>query len=102
MRVDYTSLFGGSAETLPAYDPISRWQALLPGFDATHHLTGPTLVTNNRLDTHITAHHWLTPETRTVHGHYTANITAGKSPPSPSRPSTNPATSTSQRPPPNA
>lgn len=29
----------------PPHDLIERWRALLPGFDATQHLTGPVVVT---------------------------------------------------------
>jgi SnoaL-like domain len=45
VAVDYTSLWGGEAETLSVDELIGRWQRLLPGFDATQHLTGPILVT---------------------------------------------------------
>lgn len=44
VRIDYTSLFGGVAETLPVDGLLERWQALLPGFDATQHQIGPVLV----------------------------------------------------------
>jgi SnoaL-like domain len=43
--VDYTSLWGGEAETVTVDELIGRWQGLLPGFDATQHLTGPIVVT---------------------------------------------------------
>lgn len=46
VATDYTSLFGGQAETLAADELVTRWQGLLPGFDATQHLTGPVLVTD--------------------------------------------------------
>jgi hypothetical protein len=44
VRLDYTSLFGGSATSLPADQLVANWRALLPGFDATQHLIGPILV----------------------------------------------------------
>ena len=44
VRIDYTSLFGGSAARLPADQLVANWRALLPGFDATQHLLGPILV----------------------------------------------------------
>lgn len=44
VRLDYTSLWGGSAETVAATEVVTRWQGLLPGFDTTQHLTGPVLV----------------------------------------------------------
>ncbi len=47
VAVDYTSLFGGSAETLAADTLVDRWRGLLPGFDATQHLIGPVIVTEN-------------------------------------------------------
>jgi hypothetical protein len=47
VAVDYTSLFGGNAETLAADSLLERWRGLLPGFDATQHLIGPVIVTEN-------------------------------------------------------
>jgi SnoaL-like domain len=47
VAVDYTSLFGGSAETLASDSLLERWRGLLPGFDATQHLIGPVIVTGN-------------------------------------------------------
>ncbi|PRX49134.1 SnoaL-like protein [Prauserella shujinwangii] len=44
VRLDYTDLFGGEVETVPGDEVVRRWQGLLPGFDATQHLTGPLLV----------------------------------------------------------
>ncbi|MBB4932953.1 hypothetical protein F4561_003773 [Lipingzhangella halophila] len=41
VRLDYTSLFGGEVETVEREEVIARWRSLLPGFDATQHLTGP-------------------------------------------------------------
>jgi SnoaL-like domain len=90
--VDYSSLSGGEAETLSADDLIARWRSLLPGFDATQHLTGPVLVTNDggpgvRADTHVIGYHRLDEAERAqtkqaqswvVHGHYTARLVAGK------------------------
>jgi hypothetical protein len=85
--VDYTSLSGGEPETLPAGDLVARWQGLLPGFDATQHLTGPVLVTQDagpgvRADTHVIGYHRMQraggPETWAVHGHYTARVVDGK------------------------
>jgi len=47
---DYTLLWGGEPERLPSTELVSRWQRLLPGFDATQHLIGPVVVT--RADEH--------------------------------------------------
>jgi len=41
---DYTLLWGGEPERLPSTELVSRWQRLLPGFDATQHLIGPVVV----------------------------------------------------------
>jgi SnoaL-like protein len=85
--VDYTSLSGGEPETLPAGDLVARWQGLLPGFDATQHLTGPVLVSRDggpgiRADTHVIGYHRMQraggPEIWVVHGHYTARVVDGK------------------------
>src|SRR5690606_21873398 len=44
VTIDYTSLWGGELEHLAASELVARWQGLLPGFDATQHLTGPIVV----------------------------------------------------------
>jgi dienelactone hydrolase len=38
--VDYTSLWGGAAQTLARSELISAWRDLVPGFDATRHELG--------------------------------------------------------------
>jgi hypothetical protein len=83
IRIDYTELSGGEAETLAADDLIARWRGLLPGFDATQHMTGPVLLTRDehpglRADTHVRAYHRLGGGTWAVHGHYVARIAGGK------------------------
>ena len=84
---DYTSLAGGEPETLAATDLIARWQGLLPGFDATQHLTGPVLLTADGgpgvcADTHVVAWHRIAGTdggaTWAVHGHYTARVVDGR------------------------
>jgi hypothetical protein len=44
VRIDYTSLFGGSPARIAADQLIVNWRALLPGFDATQHIIGPVIV----------------------------------------------------------
>jgi hypothetical protein len=83
VRADYTELAGGEPETLAADDLIARWRGLLPGFEATQHMTGPVLLTRDgqpgqRADAHVRAYHRLGGETWAVHGHYIARIADGK------------------------
>ena len=40
VRVDYSSVTGQPAETLPADELIARWKAYLPTFASTQHLVG--------------------------------------------------------------
>ena len=66
--VDYTELFGGAAETVTGDELVTRWRALVPGFDATQHMTGPVLLTSDELpglwlDTHVRGYHHLGDET---------------------------------------
>jgi hypothetical protein len=81
--VDYTELFGGEPETLAADELVDRWRALLPGFDATQHMTGGILLASDerpgvRLDTHVRGYHRLGAETWAVYGHYVARLMDGK------------------------
>ena len=78
IEVDYTSLFGGQPERLATDVLIERWQSLLPGFDATQHITGPvvTSITNGMAvaDTHLRAYHYINDApggSWTLVGHYT-------------------------------
>jgi hypothetical protein len=41
VALGYTSLWGGDPQDLSAEEVIGAWRQLLPGFDATQHLTGP-------------------------------------------------------------
>lgn len=64
VEVDYTSLFGGSPERLPADELVTRWQGMLPGFAATQHQTGPIVVTFDGADdavaeTYVRAYHYV-------------------------------------------
>jgi hypothetical protein len=82
VQIDYTSLFGGEPETLDVDELLARWRALLPGFDATQHMTGPIVVTRMRDDealaeTHVRGYHYIgTPQEQTwlVAGHYTMRL----------------------------
>lgn len=64
LRVDYSSLFGGEPEVLTAGELLDRWRGLLPGFDATQHLTGPVLVSiaddaTATAHTHVRGYHHI-------------------------------------------
>ena len=78
VETDYTSLFGGTPERLQAEVLVQRWKSLVPGFDATQHLTGPILVTSRKdrtavAETHVRGYHYLetqSPSVWMVAGHY--------------------------------
>jgi SnoaL-like protein len=78
LRLDYTSLFGGTPETLAADELVERWRPLMRGYSATQHQTGPVLVDGDRLEAHVTARHWLDGDTWVVYGHYVARVVGGK------------------------
>jgi hypothetical protein len=78
VETDYVSLFGGVPERLKAETLVQRWQGLLPGFDATQHLTGPVVVTMRKdrtavAETHVRGYHYIeteSPGVWMVAGHY--------------------------------
>ena len=74
VNTDYTSLFGGAPRVQAADDLIASWKGLLPGFDATQHLTGPILSEvaggDGRAYCAVTAVHRLGDAFWTVSGHY--------------------------------
>lgn len=78
VRTDYTSLFGGEIQEQPVNDLLAGWWSLLPGFDATQHLTGPFAVdiNGNRAAARcaVTATHRLGEGTWVVGGHYQINL----------------------------
>lgn len=82
--MDYTSLFGGSVNTLRADEVIAGWKGLLPGFDATQHLIGPVVVSANRgsitAETTVRGYHHVKDApggtTWMVSGVYTFGVTA--------------------------
>jgi hypothetical protein len=74
VRTDYTSLFGGSPRTQSDAELIEGWCALVPGFDATQHLTGPILAEISgdiaRASCAVTAIHCIGQDHWTPSGHY--------------------------------
>jgi len=83
VETDYTELFGGEVHRGSGDELVAAWQALLPGFDATQHITGPVLAKPDSddllLSTHVRAFHRLAGaeggELWGVHGHYQARLT---------------------------
>lgn len=79
VATDYTSLWGGEAADMPVDQLIAQWQEFTATLAATHHQTGPVLVSGGRAETHVTAYHWLpNGDAWTVHGHYIAQLADGK------------------------
>jgi ketosteroid isomerase-like protein len=79
VATDYTSLWGGEPETIPADDLISRWQEFTATLAATQHVTGPIVIRDGHAETHVVAYHWLADgDVWTVHGHYIARIAGGR------------------------
>lgn len=79
VEIDYTSLFGGSVERLTADALIQRWQGLLPGFEATQHVTGPIILTANEgshatAETHVRGYHYAQGEVWMIAGHYVMKL----------------------------
>ncbi|MCE2949647.1 MAG: nuclear transport factor 2 family protein [bacterium] len=61
--VDYSSLFGGSGQTLTSAQLMDNWRALLPGFTRTQHTIGVPLITvegrSARASAPFIAHHFI-------------------------------------------
>ena len=82
VRVDYSSLSGQPAADVSADDLIAGWKTLLPGFDATQHLAGPVLASQENatavVETHVRGYHHIADakagEIWMVAGHYTARL----------------------------
>jgi SnoaL-like domain len=74
VRTDYTSLFGGSPRTQSDAELIEGWRALVPGFDATQHLTGHILADISgdtaQVRCAVTAIHCIGRDQWTPSGHY--------------------------------
>jgi hypothetical protein len=77
---DYTSLWGGEAGNQAVDELIAGWQEFVSGFGATQHQTGPLLVSGDRVETHVTAHHWRrgAEHAWVVYGHYAARLEGGR------------------------
>lgn len=77
VRVDYTELSGGEPAEVTGDELVTTWQGLLPGFDATQHLTGPVLA-GEWLEAHVRGYHYLANADGgpvwAVHGHYRARL----------------------------
>lgn len=79
VATDYTSLWGGEPADVPAEQLLAQWQEFTATLAATHHQTGPIVVSDGRAETHVTAVHWLpNGDAWTVHGHYIAHLAGGK------------------------
>jgi hypothetical protein len=79
VATDYTSLWGGEPAEVPAEQLIAQWQEFLATLAATHHQTGPIVMSDGRAETHVTAVHWLpNGDAWTVYGHYIAQLVNGK------------------------
>jgi hypothetical protein len=79
VAIDYTSLWGGDPEKLPADELISRWSEFASGLAATQHHIGPLVISDDHVETHVVAYHWLPHGGAwTVHGNYIARLKDGK------------------------
>jgi SnoaL-like domain len=86
VATDYTSLWGGEPERLSGDDIVGWWEQLAPGYDATQHLTGPLLVTEETDDrvactTKVRAYHHVVEDagrsTWIVAGRYVIELESG-------------------------
>lgn len=80
--MDYVSLFGGEVEEVPADEVITRWRALLPGFDATQHVVGPLIDLDGDgvLQGNVRGHHVLGDEVWMAAGWYRITLEPGGGP----------------------
>jgi hypothetical protein len=71
IATDYVSLFGGEPEVVTREELVGRWQALLPGFDATQHCLGQLLPTRpGVLEGNVRGFHHLGEQTWMAAGWY--------------------------------
>jgi SnoaL-like domain len=79
VALDYTSLWGGDPEQLPADELMSRWREVVSEFAATQHHIGPLVISDDHVEAHVVAYHWLPHGGAwTVHGNYIARLKDGK------------------------
>ena len=79
VATDYTSLWGGEPAEVRAEQLMAQWQEFTATFAATHHQTGPIVVSNGQAETHVTAFHWLpNGDAWIVLGHYIARLANGQ------------------------
>lgn len=71
---DYTSLFGGAANTTERADLVDQWRSTLSGFDATQHQITNVSVSGAGDEastlSHVRATHWIDGRSWTVGGVY--------------------------------
>jgi hypothetical protein len=81
--VDYSSLTGGPAATVPGDDLVGGWRAFVGAFDATQHMTGPLVTAESRegeikAAMHVRGYHRIAGaaggDTWMVAGHYQARL----------------------------
>lgn len=76
--LDYASLSGNPAATLPSKQIIETWKGFLPGFDKTHHQLSNFKVTQNANMASVhydgKADHFISKEVWTVEGTYDAEV----------------------------
>ena len=78
VHVDYTSLFGGEAQTVAGDALIENWRTLLMPLDATQHLIGPieVEVRNDEADAgcHVRGYHVLGDDVWLVAAHWVMKL----------------------------
>jgi hypothetical protein len=78
VRLDYSSLSGNPAATLPSGQIIQTWKGFLPGFDRTHHQLSGFIVDLHIDKASVTfygkADHFIGSEVWTVEGSYDAEL----------------------------
>jgi SnoaL-like domain len=67
---DYTSLFGGEPERVPADALVEQWRGFLPRFDGTQHLLGPIVITGDVAECNVRGYHRHDGGTWMVAGRY--------------------------------